>query len=92
MWRLEDNADLGLMYHHRGNNGNYKGWMCTIPAEDKTLVFMTNGATSYNFYQAMAELFLGAKTYALASTGSALPPEESDTVGNAGQFDVESED
>ncbi len=88
VWRMEDNADIGLMYHHRGNNGNYKGWMCTIPDKDETLVFMTNGETGYNFYQAMAELFLGAKTKALASTGTALPPEETDTVGNAGSVTI----
>ena len=91
VWRMEDNADIGLMYHHRGNNGNYKGWMCTIPSKDKTLVFMTNGETSYNFYQAMAELFLGHPTDALKSTGSELPSEETDSVGNAGEYDVEIE-
>ena len=88
VWRMENNPDIGLMYHHRGNNGNYKGWMCTIPDQDRTLMFMTNGETSYNFYQAMAELFLGAKTTALAGTGSALPPEETDTEGNAGKVIV----
>ena len=91
VWRMEDNADIGLMYHHRGNNGNYKGWMCTIPSKDKTLVFMTKGETSYNFYQAMAELFLGHPTDALKSTGSELPSEETDSVGNAGEYDVEIE-
>lgn len=91
IWRIENNADLGLMYHHRGNNTNFNGWMCTIPEHDKTLMYMTNGQTSYNYYQAMAELFLGAKTAALASTGSALPAEESDSIGNAGQYDVEIE-
>ena len=52
---------------------------------------MTNGETSYNFYQAMAELFLSHPTDALKSTGSELPSEETDSVGNAGEYDVEIE-
>lgn len=91
IWRIENHADLGLVYHHRGNNTNFNGWMCTIPEQDKTLMYMTNGQASYNYYQAVAELFLGAKLAALDGHGSALPAEESDSVGNAGKYDVELE-
>lgn len=94
IWRAENHPQIGLMYHHRGNNGNYKGWMCTIPAEDKTLMFMTNGETGYNFYKAVAKLFLGYEPACLASTGTTLPStsaEESETLGNAGSYGVEIE-
>ena len=57
-----------------------------------TVKFITLGCKT-NFYesQAMAELFLGYPTYALKSTGSELPSEETDSVGNAGEYDVEIE-
>ncbi|MBR1509396.1 MAG: beta-lactamase family protein [Bacteroidales bacterium] len=78
IWRHDTHSVLGDIYHHRGNNGNFKGWMCFVPDSDQTLIFLTNGTNSYNFYQPMAKLFLGTAIdiYALQGVGGALPAED----------------
>ncbi len=78
IWRHDAHSDLGAIWHHRGNNGNFKGWMCFVPDSDQTLIFLTNGTNSYNFYQPMAKLFLGTAVdiYALQGVGGALPAED----------------
>lgn len=84
IWRHDTHSELQDIYHHRGNNGNFKGWMCFVPSQDMSLIFLTNGESSFNFYQEIAKLFLGTNVNiaALNGLGGALPDEEDDTPGS----------
>ena len=78
IWRRDTHPELGYLWHHRGNNGKFKGWECFVPSTRQTLIFMTNGVNSHNFYLPMAKLFLGVTKdiEALRGVGAALPEED----------------
>ena len=84
IWRHDVHSELQDIYHHRGNNGNYKGWMCFVPSQDMSLIFMVNGTNGHNFYLPTAKLFLGTDVdiYALQGVGSSLPEEEDPSPGS----------
>lgn len=93
IWRVDTLSTVGPIYHHRGSKSLFHGWMCFVPSRQATLVFFTNGSTSFNFNQPIAKLFLGDEVYALKGHGQDLPDPKEETgtgsgSGGAGNYGI----
>lgn len=56
---IEHNEELGDIYHHWGDNGNFKALFIVVPKENKYLVYFTNSYYGHDIIDQLTPLFLG---------------------------------
>lgn len=56
---IEHNERFGAIYHHWGDNGNFKALFIAIPHQDKYLVYFTNSYNGHDIIDRLTSLFFG---------------------------------
>jgi CubicO group peptidase (beta-lactamase class C family) len=56
---IEHNEELGDIYHHWGDNGNFKALFIIVPSKNKYLVYFTNSQNGHDIIDQLTPLFFG---------------------------------
>lgn len=56
---IEHNEELGDIYHHWGDNGNFKAFFVVVPKQNKYLVYLTNSEKGHDIIDKLMPLFFG---------------------------------
>lgn len=58
---IEKNSELGDIYFHWGDNGNFKALFIIVPSQGTHLVYLTNSAHGHSIIDNLTPLFFGNK-------------------------------
>lgn len=58
---IEKNNELGDVYFHWGDNGNFKALFIIVPSQESHLVYLTNSANGHSIIDSVTPLFFGNK-------------------------------
>jgi Beta-lactamase class C and other penicillin binding proteins len=56
---IEHNSELGEIYYHWGDNGNFKALFVIVPKENKYLTYFTNSTFGHNIIDQITPLYFG---------------------------------
>ena len=56
---IEHNSELGDIYYHWGDNGNFKALFIIVPKDDKYLAYFTNSTFGHNIIDQLIPLYFG---------------------------------
>ena len=56
---IEHNSELGEIYYHWGDNGNFKALFVIVPKGNKYLAYFTNSAFGHNIIDQITPLYFG---------------------------------
>lgn len=58
---IEKNSELGNIYFHWGDNGNFKALFLIVPEQDSHMVYLTNSSMGHSMIDKITPLFFGNK-------------------------------
>jgi Beta-lactamase class C and other penicillin binding proteins len=56
---IEQHPELGKVYYHWGDNGNFKALFIIVPKDDKYLVYFTNSSFGHTIIDPLTPLYFG---------------------------------